>query len=83
MKNNETKNLVDSMLGPDDERKISCIHCGKEWYEVHYKDGVCPACQDKKLPGRTEIEKKEKRLISIIKLAAIVVTTIILLYIYF
>ena len=31
-------------FGPDDERKIKCIHCGTVWYEIHFKDGLCHTC---------------------------------------
>ena len=49
----------DNLFGPDDERKEICIHCGKRWYSLHYKDGVCHECRQKGLPGRTEIAKKQ------------------------
>ncbi len=39
--------------GPEDERKETCIHCQEVWYGIHYKDGVCHSCQQKKLPGRS------------------------------
>ena len=51
--------FANNLMGPEDERKESCIHCLKEWYSIDYKDGVCPACQEKKLPGREAIFKKE------------------------
>jgi hypothetical protein len=41
-----------------DERKEACIHCGNVWYSIHYKDGVCNECQNKKLPGRSVVENK-------------------------
>ncbi len=52
------KQFADNMFGPEDERKEDCIHCGKNYYVIHHKDGVCNACQKKGLPGRSEINKR-------------------------
>lgn len=79
---NHVKHLKTSfadMLGPDDERKETCIHCGKIWYAIHYKDGVCHSCQEKKLPGRTAIARKERRANVLIELA---ITAIVISLIY-
>lgn len=73
------KTSLADMLGPDDEKKETCIHCGKTWYAIHHKDGVCPSCQEKKLPGRTAIAKKERRTNALIELA---LTAIVILLIY-
>lgn len=46
-----------------DEEKETCIHCGNEWYRIHYKDGVCHSCQQVKYPpnyGRSEIRRSEQ-----------------------
>lgn len=75
---NLKKSLAD-LLGPGDEGKETCIHCGKIWYEKHYKDGVCPSCQEKQLPGRTAIARKERRTNTLIKLA---ITAIVIFLIY-
>ncbi len=44
------------MAARDDEKTEVCIHCGKTWYSMHYKDGVCHSCQEKWLKGRNEIK---------------------------
>jgi hypothetical protein len=51
------KEFGDTFFGREDERKEQCIHCGKIWYSIHHKDGVCHSCQQKGLPGRTNINK--------------------------
>lgn len=54
----DPKTFADNIFGPEDERKARCIHCETVWYEIHYKDGVCHGCQQKKLPGRSELERR-------------------------
>ena len=76
------KNFADNMLGPDDERKATCIHCGAKWYEIHFKDGVCSSCQEKKLPGRKQIEKTERRQRIFLAILA-VASLIVFLFLYF
>lgn len=75
---NPKKSLAD-MLDPGDEGKETCIHCGRIWYEIHYKDGVCPGCQEKQLPGRTAIARKARRANVLIELA---ITAIVIFLIY-
>ena len=58
MKNLDPKTFADNLFGPDDERKAKCIHCGAVWYEIHYKDGVCHSCQQKKLPGESVLIRR-------------------------
>lgn len=78
MKNNETpQHFTDSMFGPSDEEKETCIHCGEKWYVIHHKDGVCHECQKKNLPGRSQIAKTERRSILAIKLVAIIIGLIL------
>lgn len=72
------RSLVD-MLSPGDEGKEACIHCGSIWYSIRYKDGVCHSCQLKKLPGRKEIARKERRTKVLIELA---LTAIVIFLIY-
>ena len=82
MENHAVKHLKMSfadLLGPDDEKKETCIHCGKTWYAIHYKDGVCHSCREKKLPGRTAIARKERRKAILIDLA---VTAIVIFLAY-
>ncbi|MBT4849756.1 hypothetical protein HON36_02805 [Candidatus Parcubacteria bacterium] len=50
---------MENLTAIDDERKENCIHCGNEWYAIHHKDGVCHSCQQKGLPGRTALERRE------------------------
>lgn len=53
------EHLVYGMCQIADERQESCIHCGQIWYSIHYRDGVCHACQQKQLPGRTELREQD------------------------
>lgn len=41
-----------------EEEQEACIHCGKVWYKIHHKDGVCHACSSAGKPGRTTIEQR-------------------------
>lgn len=54
-----------------DERKERCVHCGAEWYAIHYKDGVCHSCQQKHLPGRTVLVRRETRRLLLRRIAVI------------
>ncbi len=51
--------LMENLTAIDDERQEKCIHCNKQWYSKHYRDGVCHSCQQKNLPGRTALERRE------------------------
>ena len=73
------KEFADKFFGPEDERKITCIHCKKIWYEMHYKDGVCHSCQQKGLPGRTQLENKLKRT-GMINFVVYIIITLIVIY---
>jgi len=77
-------NLSDAFFRNLDEvgkdRKETCIHCGKEWYSIHYKDGVCPSCQALGKPGISKIEAKG-RFIETVFYA--IISLIILLILYF
>lgn len=73
------REFADSMFGPEDERKETCIHCGKEWYSIHYKDGVCHSCQQVNLPGREKLKKIEKRKL-IVGLIVIAILTYFLFF---
>ena len=76
------KNFADNMLGPDDERKATCIHCGAKWYEIHFKDGVCHSCQEKKLPGRKQLARTERTQRLVLTILA-VASVIVFLLLYF
>lgn len=75
------KKFADSLFGPDDERKATCIHCGSEWYEIHFKDGVCHGCQQKKLPGREQIAKRARKQNLLLALVIMVIAAA-LLYVF-
>jgi len=53
--------FANSLFGPEDERKAECIHCETVDYEIHHKDGVCPSCQKKDLPGKSVLERRATR----------------------
>ena len=76
------KHFADSMFGPEDERKETCIHCGTKWYAKHFKDGLCSDCQGKNVPGLTEIEKREKRRINVIKGLFVLIVTLTAILIF-
>lgn len=62
-----------------DERKEHCIHCGAEWYSIHYKDGVCHSCQQRCLPGRTELARRDTREIIAITGALVILAVVVLM----
>ncbi len=63
-----------------DEEKAVCIHCGKVWYAIHHRDGVCHACQQKGLPGRAaQQEIARRRAFRLILAIAAVAATMLLL----
>ncbi|KKQ80610.1 MAG: hypothetical protein UT02_C0005G0021 [Parcubacteria group bacterium GW2011_GWC2_38_7] len=35
-----------------------CFHCGQVWHKIQVKDGVCPQCLQKELPGRDVMGKE-------------------------
>lgn len=76
------KEFADNVFGPEDERKAKCIHCGAIWYEVHYKDGVCNSCQERKLPGQSILIRRamwKNRLITyVIVIITLLFTSLIL-----
>ena len=41
-----------NMTAIGEEKKETCIHCGREWYSIHYRDEVCHQCQQLGKPGR-------------------------------
>lgn len=41
-----------------EEEQEACIHCGKVWYKIHHKDGVCHVCSSAGKPGRTTLERR-------------------------
>ncbi len=64
-----------------DERKEVCIHCGNEWYSIHYKDGVCHSCQGKGFLGRKALAEKSssRHLRGALLLVLLVIAFVILL----
>ncbi len=50
------------MRAMEEERQETCIHCRSVWYAIHYKDGVCHGCQQKRLPGRSELEAQRRQI---------------------
>ena len=62
-----------------DEKKATCIHCRSVWYEIHYRDGVCHSCQQKQLPGRTEIARHARRR-RLTRLSWLIVALLMLVY---
>jgi len=72
------KDFADSVFGKEDEKKGTCIHCGKETYEKWLEDGVCEECLEKGLPGRLSLSKDKK--IMNIMLVAMVLLLIVFLF---
>lgn len=84
MDNKETnQHFANSMFGPSDEEKETCIHCGKTWYAIHHKDGVCHECQAKKLPGRTQMARTERLIAIIVRTVVIAIIIVFLCALYF
>jgi hypothetical protein len=73
------QHLIYGMAQIDNERKTTCIHCGDEWYAIHYKDGVCHSCQEKGLTGKSDLLEE----LSLIKIALFVAGLVGFLYIAF
>ncbi len=41
------------------DEQEECIHCGKRWYKIQHKDGVCHNCQADGKPGRTQLNRQQ------------------------
>lgn len=65
-----------------DERMERCIHCGEEWYSIHYRDGVCHSCQKKQLSGRSVMQEKRGDLLRNIALAIVIGVVIIFMWMH-
>lgn len=78
----DPKTFANNMFGPEDEQTAICIHCRTIGYKINHKDGVCPTCQEKGLPGRTEIQKREDAKMRTIGITLLVffITLIIILF---
>ena len=63
-----------------EERQEACIHCGKVWYVIHHKDGVCRRCQQEGKPCRTALEQRRKQHCGIMFVASIASVTGMILY---
>ena len=78
--------LIDKFLHDmaeiDRDRQEACIHCGKVWYVIHHKDGVCHECQKKGLPGRTVLARRKAIKTKVLCALPIVATTLILIISY-
>ena len=64
----------------EDERKEDCIHCGANWYSIHYRDGVCHRCYEQGLPGKTALNaaKRKRQIVFIIILGCVILSTLLL-----
>lgn len=69
----------DMFFGREDERKATCIHCGDIWYAKHYKDGVCHSCQQKKLPGETQLIKSAVTKRKIILIVILIISIVLII----
>lgn len=58
----DPREMSDYLFGPGDEEKEACIHCGKVWYAIHHKDGVCHECQKRGLPGKTVLARRAQKM---------------------
>jgi len=75
------EHIIYAMTQIEDERKEICIHCEREWYAIHYRDGVCRICQQQNLPGRTELRRRHRQFnLLVIGLLIAMATTLALVY---
>lgn len=52
--------VLDTFAAMDDDEKEACIHCGKVWYRIHHRDGVCHECQALGRPGRNALRASKQ-----------------------
>ena len=76
----DPKTFADNVFGPEDERKEDCFQCGDEGYSIHYKDGLCPGCQQKGLSGRSVIIRRQQVLFFAINSVLVVGLIAVLCY---
>ena len=62
-----------NMVAMGEEEKEACIHCGTEWYRIHYRDGVCHQCQQLSRPGRTELAARRRTFRRMLAFGALVI----------
>jgi len=64
--------IVENFTAMGDEEQVNCIHCGKRWYRIHYRDGVCHSCQQLRKPGRTAMAatRRQRFFIAVMIVAA-------------
>ena len=67
-----------NMVAMGEEEKEACIHCGTEWYRIHYRDGVCHQCQQLGRPGRTELAARRCTFRRTLAFGALVIGSLIL-----
>ena len=67
-----------NMVAMGEEEKEACIHCGTEWYRIHYRDGVCHQCQQLSRPGRTELAARRRTFRRTLAFGALVIGSLIL-----
>ncbi|MBT6691547.1 hypothetical protein HOB10_04410 [Candidatus Parcubacteria bacterium] len=54
--------IFETITAMGQEEQEHCIHCNEKWYSIHYRDGVCHSCQQKNLPGRTELARRSRHI---------------------
>jgi len=47
--------FMEHLQALDDERQEPCFHCGKVWYAIHHKDGLCHNCRQAGFLGRSVV----------------------------
>lgn len=53
--------LGKTLSAMEDERQEACIGCGRVWYVIHHRDGLCHQCQAASKPGRSVLQKRHNR----------------------
>lgn len=53
--------LLSELAEMERDEQEECIHCGKRWYKICHKDGVCYKCQADGKPGRVEFNRRQLR----------------------
>jgi len=80
MSENTGDRIFAIMSAISDEEKEICIHCGKEWYKIHHKDGVCNCCQKLGRPGREKMAIAKSNFITFVFLAVAIVVLFFTFY---
>ncbi|KKR07441.1 MAG: hypothetical protein UT32_C0011G0009 [Parcubacteria group bacterium GW2011_GWC2_39_14] len=73
--------VLETFTAMGDEEQEQCIHCGRVWYKIHHKDGVCHVCEGEGRPGRTELarRKRNRGYLSLFLVTAVIAVVLLIL----